>query len=63
MQIILIILAILILGKSKKLEGKEGFKIIAGSVFGIFYFVVWPYLYYYLQLLHKTEIFIQIIFI
>jgi len=63
MQITLIILVILILGKSKKLEGKEGFKVIAGSVFGVYYFVIWPYFYYHLQLLHKAEIFIQIIFV
>ena len=63
MQITIIILAILILGKSKSLKDKEGFKVVSGSVFGIYYFILWPYFYYYLHLLHKIEIFIQTIFI
>ena len=63
MEIILLILAVLILGKSKNLENRDGFNVIAGSVFGISYFVIWPYFSYYLQLLHKNEIFIQVIFI
>jgi len=63
MQIILLIAAILILGKTSSMKNRTDHRLIAGAILGISYFIIWPYVYYYLQLLNFQEMTIQLGFI
>jgi len=63
MQIILLIAAIIILGKTSSMKSRMDHRLIAGTILGLCYFIIWPYLYYYLQLLSFNEITIQLSFI
>lgn len=63
MEIVLVILALLILGKTTKKDNKFSVRLIAGSVLGISYFIVWPYLFYIGDLLNWSETHIQISFV
>jgi len=62
MEIVLLILAIVIFGKTTKQVEKVEVKLIAGSILGISYFVIWPYVFYCAQLLNWSETHIQISF-
>jgi len=62
MEIVLLILAIVIFGKTTKQAEKVEVKLIAGSILGISYFVIWPYVLYCLMLLNWSETHIQISF-
>ncbi|MCW8935155.1 MAG: hypothetical protein OQK98_10560 [Gammaproteobacteria bacterium] len=63
MEIVLLILAILIFGKTTKQVERVEVKLIAGSVLGISYFVIWPYVFYYAQLLNWSKTYIQVSFV
>ena len=63
MEIVLLILAIVIFGKAVKQADKVGVKLIAGSILGISYFLIWPYVFYYAHLLNWSETHIQISFV
>lgn len=63
MEIVLLIVAILVFGKTTKHVEKVEVKLIAGSILGIFYFFIWPYVYYYAQLVGWSEMHTQISFV
>lgn len=63
MEIVLLILAIFILDKTTKQFERIEIKFIAGSIFSISYFFIWPFVHYYVQLLAWPEFYIQISFI
>ena len=52
----------MIFGKTTKQVEKTEIKLIAGSILGISYFFIWPYVYYYAHLLAWSETVIQISF-
>lgn len=57
MEIILLVVALLILGKTENIGDKNELRFIVGLVLGITYFFIWPYVYYYLQLLSWSEMY------
>jgi len=63
MEIILVIAAVLILGKASKSQDATGYKVISASILGAVYFFVWPFCYYYLQLLLVSEVYVQVSFV
>jgi len=63
MEIILVIAAVLLLGKASKSQDATGYKVISASILGAVYFFVWPFCYYYLQLMSVGETYVQISFV
>jgi Ca2+/Na+ antiporter len=60
MEILLIVAAIFILGKTLKTKNKTGHRIIAGLIFAVTYFFIWPFCYYYFQLMGWSDLITQI---
>lgn len=63
MEIILVIAAVLILGKASKSQNATSYKVISASILGAVYFFIWPFCYYYLQLMSVSEAYVQISFV
>ncbi|MDH5571451.1 MAG: hypothetical protein OEY89_06775 [Gammaproteobacteria bacterium] len=59
MEIVLLIIALLIFGKSSSLKNQTEPRIIAGALLGIVYFCLWPYIHYFLELSSTSDFYIQ----
>lgn len=59
MDLVLLIFAVLILGKLKELRDNTELRVAAGGLLGAVYFFIWPFFYYWGSLLGWDEIYIQ----
>jgi len=60
MEIIILLAVVLLLGKIKNKNDEKIFRVIAGSILGIVFFFLWPYLHYYIQLLTWEETYVYL---
>jgi len=55
MEIIILLVAIMLLGRIKNVNESTEYKIVVGSIMGISFFFIWPYVYFVTQILSWSE--------